>query len=94
MILVRFCFSIYGLPPRLNLHCFETYFNKQKLLKNKEQEQESKKEKKEQTEQKKIKRLKILCQRSGKVEFGLCSSKSGNGAQSFRIRTDGAGAGA
>jgi hypothetical protein len=55
VILVRFCFSIYGLPPRLNLHCFETFFYKQKLLKNKEQEQESKKKKKEQ----KIKRLKI-----------------------------------
>ncbi len=43
----------------MNLRCFETCFNKQKLLKNKEQEQEkeSKKGKKEQTEQKKIENL-------------------------------------
>jgi hypothetical protein len=45
----------------MNLRCFETCFNKQKLLKNKEQEQEKevKEEKKEQTERKKIRRLKI-----------------------------------
>ncbi len=51
--------SVSVLPPRQNLCCFKTCFNKQKLLQNEEQEKESKKEKKEQTEQKKIKRLKI-----------------------------------
>ncbi len=60
-ILAWFCFSIHMDYHALgmNLRCFETCFNKQKLLKNKEQKQESKKEKKEQTEQKKIKRLKM-----------------------------------